>query len=726
MNLEMLLECKIKGGWNMKKRINFSLRKIYSKFAIMLTLSVLLSPMVVKAEGKSFERISGKNRYATSEAISKYGWEKADYVIIANGENFPDALCSAPLAKKYNAPILLTSKNSLSEEGERELKRLKPSNIILIGGEGSVSSKVEKYISDNFKEAKLERIYGNNRYETSVKIAEKLGFNGEVVIASSMYYADALSIAPIAASKGMPILLTEKDNLSSYAKDYLKDKQVNKSYIVGGKGVISTQIGNELKNPYRLAGDDRFATNIEILKAFQNELDYSNVFTALGNGPKGNEFADALSGAALAAKNKAPMILSSNTLPAGTEEYLNETLSPEAKVYALGGEAVLPDSAVEKINSGIKSYDEDTASISNIDGKGNIKIAGKNSTINGGVIKGNLYIYGDNATINNVKVSGNVFIDPGKDGNASLNNVEASNIRVLSGGEKSIHLKDVKSNNLFLSNDGTSKTRIETTGNTVIKNTNINANGILQISSGSLGNIVLSGQVEVLSSASTAVENIKVVGKDSVINLSGKFNEINVEEGKQIILASGASVNKITSTSNEAKNIEINIPKDAQIKEVNGELKLTGEGASQIKPKDPVPPEGGGVPAVPVVPGDGPKITSVYLKGSDGQTITGTISGSVISINIPQGYDKKITGIVISASNNIQSASAAGQDISKDEMDKIYGSSRQSIDLMTYLRSKGYDAEADGISVSNAKMLNGTTVSLSDGSNNTSYTLSVK
>lgn len=323
------------------------------KISLALALGLMIMPISAKAAGdaESFKRLSGSNRYETAQAISNYGWTSSDYVIIAQGENFPDALCSVPLAKKYNAPILLTSKDTLSKEAEEELMRLAPSKIIIVGGEGSVSTKVENYIKNTFKSAALERIGGKDRFETSTKIAEKLDFNGEVALTSSVSYADALSMAPIAAAKGMPILLTPKDNLSSYTSNYLKGKTIAKAYIIGGTGVVSDTLKNNIANSHRIYGVNRFATNVAILKEFSSKLNKANVFTALGNGPRGNEFADALSGAALAAKMNAPMILTDKALPKEIKNYVASDLTKEAKLFALGGEAVVSNTVVSEIKA---------------------------------------------------------------------------------------------------------------------------------------------------------------------------------------------------------------------------------------------------------------------------------------------------------------------------------------------------------------------------------------
>lgn len=327
------------------------------KIALALALGLIFMPISSKA-AEAFERLSGNNRYATAKAIANYGWTSSEYVIIAQGENFPDALCSVPLAKKYNAPILLTTKDTLTKEVEDEIKRLAPSNIIIVGGEGSISIKVEEYIKDTFKNATLERIGGKDRFETSTKIAEKLNFNGEIALTSSVSYADALSMAPIAAVKEIPILLTPKDKLSSYTSSYLKGKTVSKAYIIGGTGVVSENLKNGIENSHRIYGENRFATNVAILKEFGSGLGKENIFAALGNGPKGNEFADALSGAALAAKMNAPMILIDKVLPKEIKNYVISDLGKEAKLFALGGEAVVSDKIINEIRTNIGQGEE--------------------------------------------------------------------------------------------------------------------------------------------------------------------------------------------------------------------------------------------------------------------------------------------------------------------------------------------------------------------------------
>lgn len=97
---------------------------------------------VNKTYGK---RISGKDRYETSRKIADE-FKNYENIIIVSGENFADALSSAPLGKKYNAPIILTKSNKIDDSSKNILKKAK--KVILVGGETSISKNIEKEIID--------------------------------------------------------------------------------------------------------------------------------------------------------------------------------------------------------------------------------------------------------------------------------------------------------------------------------------------------------------------------------------------------------------------------------------------------------------------------------------------------------------------------------------------------------------------------------------------------
>ncbi|WP_431602444.1 cell wall-binding repeat-containing protein [Clostridium ljungdahlii] len=124
--------------------------------------------------------------------VSKNGWANgSEYAVLANGQNFPDALSAAPLAKKYNAPILLNPDSDLDSRVENELQRLGVKQIFIIGGPSVISDTIKNKLEE--LNIKTTRLWGQNRYETSIKIAEQLDFNGQVVVVSGENFPDALA-----------------------------------------------------------------------------------------------------------------------------------------------------------------------------------------------------------------------------------------------------------------------------------------------------------------------------------------------------------------------------------------------------------------------------------------------------------------------------------------------------------------------------------------------------
>lgn len=293
-----------------RKILLLSVLLVLTLFTVLLT-----SPKHAYAATPLTNRLYGLDRYETNIAIIKNGWTQASDAVIASGEDFPDALCAAPLAGAKKAPIVLTKRWQLNSSAIDELKRLNVKNAYIIGGTGVISTNIEKQLKD--MNITWTRLAGQDRYQTSVKVAELLGTNNGIVVATGENFPDALGIAPIAAKLGMPVLLSQRDFLPGEVSAYLRDKNIPVSYLVGGTGVLSDNVKSSLKNAKRLSGSDRFATNINILREFDNKLDLNSIYIA-----SGIDFPDALSGSVLAANSNAPIVLVDDEMPPITSTYL--------------------------------------------------------------------------------------------------------------------------------------------------------------------------------------------------------------------------------------------------------------------------------------------------------------------------------------------------------------------------------------------------------------------
>ena len=295
----------------------------------------------VAAAAPSNIRFGGMNRYETSVNISQNSFEKSEYVVLVSGENFPDAISAAPLAKKYNAPILITEGNNLNGNVNEEIKRLGTKNIFIVGGLDVVSKTIEEQLTA--LNIQVTRISGQDRYETSAKVAESIGTGNGVVLASGENFPDALSIASIAAAKQMPILLTQSKILPDSVKEYINSNSISKSYVVGGIDVINDNVVKDLPNMKRLSGIDRYETNLNVINEFLGDFNFNNLYLAYGG-----DFPDALCGSAAAAKDFAPIVLVSKSYTRA-QSLIRSKIDSISSLKILGGTFAISDALVQSI-----------------------------------------------------------------------------------------------------------------------------------------------------------------------------------------------------------------------------------------------------------------------------------------------------------------------------------------------------------------------------------------
>lgn len=323
-----------------------------------MSLNVLADPIQpeqprAEAQYKAeiIERIYGADRYRTSIEISQAGWAdgSAEKVIIANGLEFADALAGVPLAYAWDAPILLTPNDSFLNETLEELERLGASEVHILGGKTAVSDEAAEVIEK--AGYNVTRIAGDTRYETAAQIAAELtdGKAEKAVVASGQSFADALSIAGIAAQEGIPVLLSLSDRLPEATNVELEKLGVNETIIIGGENVISKDVANELPRPERIRGKDRYETNIALLEAFN--VNPENVYVA-----SGKDYADALTGGVLTAKEGAALTLVHDRLPASLATYLEENEPEEVSVF--GGQSAVNSSIYEQLQGYVKPEEE--------------------------------------------------------------------------------------------------------------------------------------------------------------------------------------------------------------------------------------------------------------------------------------------------------------------------------------------------------------------------------
>lgn len=192
-------------------------------------------------KGSKVKSYKGADRYATNAEIIKE-FKDADTCIIASGENFADSLSIGAYATKNGYPIVLVQKNKINDVTKQALKDSKIKKCYIVGGENSVSKSLEKELPQV-----IERIAGNDRYETSLKIADKFYKDAKgAYLASGEVFADSLAINPIAARFDVPLILTPKDKLPQKTQQYLEKSKIVQVAIIGGEKTVSKEIQQEL------------------------------------------------------------------------------------------------------------------------------------------------------------------------------------------------------------------------------------------------------------------------------------------------------------------------------------------------------------------------------------------------------------------------------------------------------------------------------------------------
>lgn len=330
-------------------------KRILTIFSTLFLSLGLIGTYNVKAETPQIKRLWGNNRYETCVKIVQEGWKsKSDYAVIVNGENYPDALSAAPLAKKYNAPILLTEDCRLDENTYKELKRLGVKNVFIVGGQAVISPSVEERIKK--MGISTQRFFGVNRNATSASVASQIGTNNGIILASDSDFTDALSAAPIAAKLQMPIILMPKGGIPDSVKNFLVAKDISATYIIGGKDIISDDIALQFPNVKRIEGEDKYERNANVISTFQDKIDFSNILLAYSE-----KFADALSGSAFAAINGNPIVLMGDVENVHTKYILNSNINNINSVNVLGGTAGIKEAQVGAIF--IKNKNDSQSSI---------------------------------------------------------------------------------------------------------------------------------------------------------------------------------------------------------------------------------------------------------------------------------------------------------------------------------------------------------------------------
>ena len=233
------------------KNVFDEIKRLNANNVIVVGGKVSISEKVVsdlKDKNITVKRLAGDNRYETSYEIAKelLKSNKAKEAIIVNGFKNVDALSVSSLATKENLPILLNDGNRLSKDiknivGDSNIKK-----VYIIGGRTSLPRRIE----DNIKalDIEYERLAGEDRYETSSKIAKYAYENSDkVILASGENSIDALAAGVLTKMEKAPMLLVQKRRIPKSISNRIEESKAKKFLLIGGEKTISDRVKDKVE-----------------------------------------------------------------------------------------------------------------------------------------------------------------------------------------------------------------------------------------------------------------------------------------------------------------------------------------------------------------------------------------------------------------------------------------------------------------------------------------------
>lgn len=276
-------------------------------------------------------RLSGPERVATAIAVSQdsFAAGQAEEIVLASVDAFPDAVVAAPLAVTVGGPVLLTPRAALPQVVLDEIRRaVGPGSAIrLMGGSRAISDAVEQTLIDAGHP--VSRVAGRNRFETSVAAAEAATSDPQnILLAFGGDFGSALVSGAAAPLFAGTVVLIDRDGIPPAVQQYLDAHPQAKKYPVGDTAINATPVLDGA-----VGGHSPAAISVEMAKIYP-----PTERVAMASAER---FPDGLTGGAYVARQRIPLLLSSEGLmETNVLEFLRAN-GPWQQITFFGGPAAL-------------------------------------------------------------------------------------------------------------------------------------------------------------------------------------------------------------------------------------------------------------------------------------------------------------------------------------------------------------------------------------------------
>ncbi len=168
----------------------------------------------LRALGWVVERFAGADRYETARLLAEGTARSTDRVVLARGDDWPDAIAVGAWAANAGVPVLLTPSDRLHPAARDLLAAWDPDDVVVAGGAAAVSERVVDAVVAGGVTA--VRVAGDDRAATAAAAAEGLwgregaGTVGEAWGLVDLWAADgwahALSLTMVSSRLDLPIV----------------------------------------------------------------------------------------------------------------------------------------------------------------------------------------------------------------------------------------------------------------------------------------------------------------------------------------------------------------------------------------------------------------------------------------------------------------------------------------------------------------------------------------
>ena len=309
--------------------------------------------------GGAARRLSGPDRVATAVTVSQDQFAaagSAPAAVVSTSATYADALAGAALAAKVGGPLLLTSPTALEPAVATEIRRVVKAGgtIYVLGDTGALTGTVEAQLRPAYT---VTRLAGADRFATSRTVADtmrQLGAKGPAYLVTGNNFPDGLAVSALAAHTDGLVVTTGDDDWQTAVAWIRKDDPTGARTVpVGGyaRG-IARELGAATV-ARSLVGADRYETSRRIAQAFGPFT--TEVGTRANVGlATGENWPDALVGAAAMARQGGPLLLTDGRAPTLTPstvlsiEDLTATGYPNVYGTVFGGADVLSNTLADE------------------------------------------------------------------------------------------------------------------------------------------------------------------------------------------------------------------------------------------------------------------------------------------------------------------------------------------------------------------------------------------